>query len=611
MDIRDLGGSKLEQTFVAAEQPHVCTGCASAVNIGDRFCQECGTRIGTNRSKRTTVKDKTEPVEFEPGSASIICINCGTTNKALSTVCGDCKIPLIPAARRRREDTLTGEQAGLRGSLTTRNRKPNFKATQNAISSNPTKNAVSTVSNQSPATAVSNPSATTPVSNPSSAAALNSAATTAFAKGAPLPISDAYAAHREKTAIEKNDATAIEKGQANAPVPKKTKVKQRLPGFISPVFKRQNLSDDTSESGAALDYLFAESNQSDPASLNHFDRLIAETRSMGSAFSLSTGLYTIESFFERIPIPLLFLILSFVLICVTAHATTQWNRYEQRLRAIDKIAINAEEDMRSFQLDKVIGTMQELEKTEKGDLPPRARAVLDQSLWLRSYSFAKQHEYAKAIADLSFVSANFVSFEDVVEKLAEYKKLLAGHPEFASPKTMAEATKPDSNARKEAGRKTAASVSKPEIEMVSSQLHDESAVSNKPFKNKLKPMDSGFAVSERGSAVSGKGSAGLANDSAGLEKRSPGSEKVQLETTKQRVPTKDSLEAPVSGTSNKHAKIEKDKRSAKSQAALLDREMKRYSNLLVEYFSKAESGQGDLAEPPSYEEWTSAGKRDF
>ncbi len=530
LDIQDLAGSQLEQNYAPEDKAQVCPSCASAVNVGDRFCQECGTRIGTNRSKRSNLKDRSERIAVEAGSASIICINCGTTNKAFSTVCSDCKIPLIPA-QRRREDRAT-EPNGLRGSLTTRSRRPVFQAPSTRDS---------TSEGQKPVESLLKP-------DDSKTSAVASIGTS----------SPENSDHAEPivTSTKQNEVKEEQPGDGQSTAKKKKQIKQRLPGFISPVFKRP-LGSDTSSEGTALDFLFAD-NDSRSTNASPFERLASETRSMGSFFSISVLRYHIDSFFERIPLPLLFLGVSVVIVCATVTATTHWNRYEQRLKAIDKIAINAEEKMRAFQLDEVINTMQELEKTEKGDLPPRARAVLDQSLWLRSYSHAKQHEYAKAISDLSFVTANFISYEDVVEKLAEYKKLLASHPEFASVNQAEKKPEPGINKRE------------PRVKMAGA------VSSESPKKTKLKtPTDNSVSV--------------------------PSANTVSL-----------AKEQKVDDTATKVSKSEKTTRPSKSQSALLDRDMKRYSNLLVEYFSSAESGQSDhVAEPPSYEEWTRGGKRDF
>ncbi len=531
LDIQDLSSSKIEPTYAAAELAQVCPGCASEVNSEDRFCQECGTRIGTNRQKRSNIRDKSERAVAEPGSASVICINCGTTNKALSTVCGDCKIPLIPT-QRRRDDKLVGEQTGLRGSLTTRSNRPFSKAAKS-----PSKTA---------AESVSLPDHPSPVVSETT--------------------SDVETAASKSVRIDSLESRLPEVSKPETSAQKRVRAKQRLPGFISPIFKKTNLSDDTTPEGAALDFLFADANPGGQVHLNPFERLISETRSMGGAFSISTVIYTVESFFDRIPLPLLFLALSFVIICVTANATTQWNRYEQRLRAMDRIAANCEEEMRSFQLDKVIAKLQDLEKTEKGDLPPRARAVLDQSLWLRSYSYAKQHEYAKAIADLSFVTSAFASFEDVTERLVEYKKLLARHPEFAGAKV--------------ASAKTA-------------------VLKSQNARNITAP-DSAIASRKQMDSRSKAGEAPRQSTNAPIRKTTT----TMQDTDNEKVPT------TATPTAKNTGRKDTDKRPVKSQAAHLDRDMKRYSNLLVEYFSKAESGDS-VAEPPSYEEWTSSGKHDF
>jgi hypothetical protein len=543
LDIQDLSSSKIEPTYAAAELAQVCPGCASEVNSEDRFCQECGTRIGTNRQKRSNIRDKSERAVAEPGSASVICINCGTTNKALSTVCGDCKIPLVPT-QRRRDDRLVGEQTGLRGSLTNRSNRPFSKTAK------------------SPSKTVSES-----VSLPDNPPQIVSETTTVVETNASKFV--------QKDSLESQQP---EVSKPEAAAQKRVRVKQRLPGFISPIFKKTNLSDDTTPEGAALDFLFADANPSGQVHLNPFERLISETRSMGGAFSISTVIYTVESFFDRIPLPLLFLALSFVIICVTANATTQWNRYEQRLRAMDRIAANCEEEMRSFQLDKVIAKLQDLEKTEKGDLPPRARAVLDQSLWLRSYSYAKQHEYAKAIADLSFVTSAFASFEDVTERLVEYKKLLARHPEFAGAKLASEKTEV-LKSKKERNK------------TVVEETAIASTVSRKQMDSRSKPGLIASRVNERQSS-----------DARISEKKT-----IMQDTYKETVPT---TVTKATQTEKSTGRKDTDKRPVKSQAAHLDRDMKRYSNLLVEYFSKAESGDS-VAEPPSYEEWTSSGKHDF
>lgn len=553
LDIPDLRGSKLEQTYVPSQTAQVCPGCASGVNPGDRFCQECGTRIGTNRSKRANLKDKSES-----GSASIICINCGTTNKALSTMCSDCKIPLGPA-QRRREDQLVGEQAGLRGSLTTRSKKQGFRNAQIATGSSDNlpphglNSWAENVHTQAPKTTSrdSEPSSSFTQNTDNKAAHRAAVETTTNKTDAGDTTSEPSSASQTESSASRLDPQSTD-GAASAPI-KKARVRQRLPGFVSPLFKRQNLSGDSSVEGAALDYLFADPSQAGE-SLSPFEKLISETRSMGGYFSISTAQYHIESFFERVPLPLLFILVSIVIVCVTATATTKWNRYEQRLKAIDRIAMNAEEKMRVFRLDEVIESMQELEKTEKGDLPPRARAVLNQSLWLRSYSFAKQHQYSKAISDLSFVTSDFISFEDVVEKLAEYKKLLAVHPEFDNPgNSVNETVKPD---KRELD-------AKPSLK---------SPVQRKP-QVKTQSNDSASAAGQK--SVS-----------------------------------KQPLQAVTTPVLKETGKTEK--RSRKSEASNLDRDMKRYSNLLVEYFSTAESNPSEhVAEPPSYEEWTKGGKRDF
>src|SRR5262249_29975483 len=96
-------------------QPQVCPGCSADVQSNDRFCQECGTRVSTIRTKRATAKDSAS------GAAAVICINCGTTNQAPSMVCSDCKIPLVPQANQSSDNPVI-EINGLRGSLTAKRR---------------------------------------------------------------------------------------------------------------------------------------------------------------------------------------------------------------------------------------------------------------------------------------------------------------------------------------------------------------------------------------------------------------------------------------------------------------------------------------------------------
>ncbi len=375
--------------------------------------------------------------------------------------------------------------------------------------------------------------------------------------------------------------------------------KQRLPRFTRGADAFW-FAGEKSNDQAALDFLYptdelsAQKLQAEP-----FDQIIDESRKP-SLFSLSAALFNIESLVERIPLPLVFLGVSLVIILATANATTQWNRHEQRLAAIDKIATNAENDMLTYRLDDAINTLQELEKTENGDLPPRARAILNQSLWLRSYARAKKQQYAKAIADLSAVTSTFISYDDVKEKSAEYKKLLSAHPEFAdlSQTKRDEPAIPGVSEQHRAKRKTIASSTEQSMPGTPKRSKTDSAdeaVLTQASERALRRV-----AAERAERVHGPHTS--ADDQSSEKPRPPVDKQKQSKSVSNKP---DSIKADSTSA--------KKKKSGKTDAALLDADMKRYSGLLVEYFSRAESsrGSGQITEPPSYEEWSEGGKRDF
>lgn len=478
--------------------------------------------------------------------------------------------------------------------------------------------------------------------------------------------------------VEKEREEPRSEGEANSIAqPTKTSRKQRVPKFLRGA-DAVWFGGDKSNDEAALDYLYpsAKTTNANPHS-EHFEQIVDET-SKPSLFSLSAFLYNMESLFERIPLPLMFGILSLVIIIATANATTQWNRHEQRLAAIDKIATNAENDMLTYQLDDAINTLQELEKTEQGDLPPRARAILNQSLWLRSYAHAKKQQYAKALADLSMVTNTFISYDDVTEKSAEYKKLLAAHPEFAdlskdkgaskvastdSSRTKSQAklaphgaaqlgaiqmetavvsskkTKTDADdsailaaaseramrrvAQEKAERANSVPSLRADRESGSSQRERESITSRGEREpNSLRERESSSSRGVR-ETVSPRGERESASSKAQRELVSSQTSQESLarverttyamKTPQDKLRTAKSV-SDRSGSEKEAGKSAVKRKSGKSDAALLDADMKRYSGLLVEYFSKAESGRaggGQLTEPPSYEEWSEGGKRDF
>jgi len=375
--------------------------------------------------------------------------------------------------------------------------------------------------------------------------------------------------------------------------------KQRLPRFTRGADAFW-FAGEKSNDQAALDFLYptdelgAKKQQTEP-----FDQIIDESRKP-SLFSLSAALFNIESLFERIPLPLVFLGVSLVIILATANATTQWNRHEQRLAAIDKIATNAENDMLTYRLDDAINTLQELEKTENGDLPPRARAILNQSLWLRSYARAKKQQYARAIADLSAVTSTFISYDDVKEKSAEYKKLLSAHPEFAdlSQTKTNEPDNPGVSDHHRQKKKTVASSTEPSTSSTPTRSKTNSAdeaVLTQASERALRRV-----AAERAERVQVPH---ISPDEQSTEKSKPSLDKQKQSKMVSNKP--DSMKADSASA--------KKKKSGKTDAALLDADMKRYSGLLVEYFSKAESSRssGQITEPPSYEEWSEGGKRDF
>lgn len=410
--------------------------------------------------------------------------------------------------------------------------------------------------------------------------------------------------------------------------------------------------DNRSSDEIALDYLYpADDEASRKAVREPFDKIDEQTRKIGSIFSLSRLIFTVESLFERIPTPLLVLVIGSIIVCATVIATTEYNRYEQRMAAIDKIAANAETDMLTYQLDDAINTLQELEKTEKGDLPPRARAVLNQSLWLRSYAHAKKRDYPKAIGDLSLVTSTFISYDDVTEKLDQYKRLLAAHPEFGG-----EVDKIPSDAK--LGRMER-SLNAPSVKADAEPVSKDQKLKNSSARSKVDTTDSRETAGNQGTSkraeaagngeptkhangtrnAAGAGSAestkranarnsdATANQNATRSEDSArkrgradvGVTSSRLTTQKGRLSegasTKSSTASPARNDDAAQAvSADKKKKRGKNDAALIDIDMKRYSGLLVEYFSKAETSRatgGQLAEPPSYEEWSASGKKDF
>lgn len=545
MDIGDRKGSTNEESYEVQEVGTSCSDCQAYV-IGDRFCQECGARVTNSRSRKSAGRQTAgkQPVR-EPkdaGPAPIICINCGTTNSQLDSKCSDCQIPLIPASPAGSPASIV-KQTGLRGSLTNRN------TGAGTMSPAPMK-----------------------PGSPAVQKADGTRRSTAYADDSSKVTSDSSAT-RSKMDGKRSNQNTVDKGSDDAA----GRVRTNTAAFA------ERLNGDRQ----ALEFLFPNEDRQRSSALASFDRLISETRYASQGFSLSAAIVRVESYLEQIPTPLVLCVAGLIIVIATVNATNYWTHYEQRMAALNKIAANAEEDMRAFRLDDAIRTLRSLEQTEHGDLPPRARSVLNQSLWLRSYSWAKQHNYGKAVRDLSRVTQDFASYEDAREKLISYRKLLASHPEFDTTAGSDHAPG-QANATGSGNLRTMATRGQKTKPTPPSHKSDRQAIA---LKN-----ESGISQND--------------GDSLAALSRFERSQKKQLrEKARTNEDSRTSHEEPVSLAQTKQAKEKR-----KSQGDLLDQDMKRYSNLLVEYFSKAEltraSGER-VEEPPSYEEWAQSGKREF
>ncbi|MBX9669839.1 MAG: zinc ribbon domain-containing protein [Candidatus Obscuribacterales bacterium] len=566
MDIQEIRGSDSELSHVPLESTISCPGCAAEVISGDRFCQECGTRVSINRARKASSRDKKSAIHAD-GTASVICFNCGTSNPTLSKVCGDCRNPLVTET----VATSGALQGGLRGSIANKSKLP---APTKTVRSKPESRQSASLSRASDASASRLPSQAAANPSPSKTAAVLLSSQPA---GNPLPAQTA-------------SASTVKGGQPGATHRSATEqnVFAEDKSYDS-VFKQA-----TEPNHEALDYLFSPDSRNRAPLFGSFDKLISDSRNIRNVFSLSTVLMTVESFVERIPTPLVFLVLSLVTVIATVNATTQWNRHEQRLQALDKIAANAEENMRRYELDIAIRTLRELDRTEKGDLPPRARAVLNQSLWLRSYKLAKEQQYARALKDLSRVTPEFVSYDDVKEKKEAIGQLLASHPEFASG---------GNSASGKDVRKIAASRTAPTLRATSEP--------RRARADDAPSSDLGAPVPPKSESKSS-----TRNDRERLTETSQDVISLEFEPAIAKA-TEQILKSANSQTSELR-KREKNAGEVKSKKLpkgnLPDRDMKRYSDLLVDYFSREESGRGEgeqVAEPPSFEEWVRNGKGDL
>ncbi len=546
MDIQETRGSDSELSHVPLESTITCPGCAAEVISGDRFCQECGTRISTNRARNRDKKAKASL--YTEGTASVICFNCGTTNQALSKVCSDCKIPLVTESAANNNAI----QGGLRGSIANKSKSSHGKV-------------VRTKSEVAPATPGKEQSEHAVYAVPSLSSSNN------------IDCKSSQSLEQSSTSQSRTVGSVV-----------------GIDKTYDAVFKKA-----TETNHEALDYLFSTDSKNRSSLLGSFDKLICESRNFRNVFSLTTFVVLFESVMERVPTPLVFLVLSLVIVVGTVSATTQWNRHEQRLQALDKIAANAEENMRRYELDNAIRTLRELDRTEKGDLPPRARSVLNQCLWLRSYKFAKEKQYGRALKDLSRVTPDFVSYDDVREKKDEFEKLLARHPEFSG----------------DAGYPAAV---KTKRKIASSQIVP--SVRTKPTDGEL-PGHSVLSL-PKPNLVSG------ASDLLKSESQSSGRKRQERLTGGDNKELSSKIEPELANPESREQKdlifttlvagkqeTAGDKKTKKSpKGNLPDRDMKRYSDLLVDYFSREQSGRTEgeqISEPPSFEEWVHNGKGDF
>ncbi len=346
---------------VDAKGQLACPECMSDILEGDKYCQDCGSRISPARARRAVARKSTVHRLKEATELQIICMNCGNRNSASELNCTRCdfQIASSPAARA----DSSARAGGLRSSCQEDVDKRRFlQSTQTSI------------------------------------------------KPAARPIDSS------SRAVQSHEPISSSKGWDEQRVSVSSTPNRAL---------KSSGESKKSEDALSLLYPLGESGHPLKGDVSAFEHLESEPKRISNGFSLSELVFMVESFIEQVPTPLIFLVSMVVVICFSVKATMDWTKQDQRLKAIDKIAFNAEEDMKSFQLGKAINTLSELEKTEKGDLPPHARAVLNQSLWLRSYKLAREKNYLQAVSDLARVTSNFTAFSDVEEKLEQYRKITA------------------------------------------------------------------------------------------------------------------------------------------------------------------------------------------
>ena len=606
----------------------LCPECGCVALPGDRFCQECGARISARGVKRGLAKGK--QTSGAMGPAQIICINCGTSNDLAQTAaegskCKDCQLSLMPP-----QMSASGQQEGMLGlrgsqasSIYIQNRKP-IVSPPVVSPVNPEPERATLQRDQSAETreqgvaqpepqTVAQPEPQTVVHPEPQAAAQTLSRTSgqsaAQSKGS-APVEQPVSFH-----IASSPPSSV-----SIQLPTELSENCQIFSHAGPLGKPGSMRRHRERS--ALEFLFP-GERHRAAIIASFDKLIADTRHASHAFSLSALVVRFESLIEQIPIPVLLLVGGFLIILGTVSATSYWTRIEQRMRALDKIAVNAEEDMRAYRLDKAVYCLRELEKTEHGDLPPHARAVLNQSLWLRSYSYAKQHKYAKAVADLADVTAEFASYEDARDKLEKYRKLLASHPELGDPDT-AQAGNKSAKSSTQSSRKPSSITS---TDSIASTEQAASRDARKPA------MRRGSAANDQGTPteiVNNKEEGSQPNPRESAEQKAParstsrdGINNVSRDALNNA--SKGALNNTSKGAQNKISKDARDgmpkstinntsrSTSRKTLEATND-DMKRYSGLLLDYFSKADStrAQGKpVKEPPSYEEWIQSGKAAF
>lgn len=628
MDIREVRhqSNPLNEPQNRGPRPQsLCPGCSSALLEGDRFCQECGARVTANRAKKhareiafeqarehQNENAKASRKSSEPGhgretqfTANILCINCGAKNSPVSIDCNFCKKALVPGS-----GDGTGRKAFLRDFLVQGKpqRRRFGKDTADRLPVLPAEKSQVLSSTRVPY------------------------AQENLAPHPPLPAtlrSPETSPSTRDTGTTGDDTSRKEKVAASSERNAGLAAKQRIPrAFASPPavasLADNNTDDDlellfstdselsqewTPESKidriAAEKLAFSRWQRPDPA----FGNPIVEPGTDGS--SLYTVQTAVEAFFERVPVPIFLFVSSLIIVITTIHLTTQWQKQEKRLSSLDKLADVAEHDMKAYKLDDAVKAMTEIEKTEGGNLPPRARSILNQSLWLRAYAYAKKNRYDLAIEDMKRVTPAFNSFDDASEKLEEYKEEVKFQPASAKnlarpsigPKGETEISPDLEPTDRNAGTTAAKKIKKskravPAASPVTERKAPKVPESKVPEATECKAVNPGISRSEK------RARSAHSSPEAPTE---PVKEREEEEFRRL-----NQTAGPGRVTAEKQAKNgtvvdNLDGKEGKMSSGIPQAsDTKRYSNLLIKYFSEAHD-----SEPPSFEEWQSSGKEDF